>query len=896
MQSLLDGGGFNKWITKEIFMSKHYKAASLAAAIALAMGSTAFAATLTTTQLPGKGDVVSGGATAVVTAATNTMDVTLTADTVIDWNKGTDLNSTGVAGFNVGSGATVNFTGAFGVLNIDSTGSASQIMGDVNAAGSVFIANNNGVIVGNGASIKSTAGGVGLIANTRGGGTFDGSAVSASIEYQGAGGDVTVAKGASLNGFTTVLVSGGGNVNVDLSALTGGAATIQAGFKNSSSTLVHDNTSAVLTATGDMGAATLAAFHSAGNASTSGTLALGSNARVDGTLTNTGALTLDATGFVIDGGLVNNKTVLQAADAFMGSLVNAGAYDGAAHSLTTTDGGITNNASIKGLSSATIKGDFTNNGQFVSTGSLDVNGGGNVVNKGQATMGGSVSINEGGNFSNEGTLTLTGNVDVTNGSVANSGKLTVNSDVYTRSNTTAGKGFTAAADYSITNTGTITAASGDLNIIANNDDFSLRSGTKNDSTGSVSNTGTLQVNAGGTLDVEAYNDVNLAGTVQAYTGTKYAALSATNSLGWLYVWAGNYDGNALDADGVATVSTDLTTGTYAWIVGNQVKLMANLSSVDSAGDAAGTIDIVGGAKADGDYAVRVAAGKTVIADAINVDGDQAGNESNVILQGTLAAQDITFGSNNAVSDVFSGPAGGLSLFNNGSDPSLTFFFTGAVKTAKYNNASNFRFNGLSVMTDGSPLALYLDPTAYTTNGTSNGLSAVNLLVNGDVNLTSPVVGTVAAGDSSVTGIVNIPNTHLVLQSSGNISTVGGFYWPGYVYLGTVLADADGNALPGTLGMGTITTGGDFSNVLPGDIAGASGIHFITQFPMSLGGDVITNANAWVNFGTALMTAKYSSEQGSTGPFFGGSAGAGTVINYDVLDESSFNTAPPSSTR
>jgi hypothetical protein len=299
---------------------------------------------------------------------------------------------------------------------------------------------------------------------------------------------------------------------------------------------------------------------------------------------------------------------------------------------------------------------------------------------------------------------------------------------------------------------------------------------------------------------------------------------------------------------------------------------------------------------DGDYAVRVAAGKTVTAAAINVDGDQAGDESNVILQGTLAAQDIAFGFSNPVSDVFAGPAGGLSLFNNGTDPTLAFHFSGIVKTAKYNNASNFRFNGLSVVTD-SPLKLTLDPTAFETNGTSNGLSAVNLLVNGDVELTSTATGTVATGGSAVTGVVNIPNTHLVLQSSGNISTGGaGFDWPGYVYLGTVMADADGNALPGTLGMGTITTAGNFSNVLPGDIAGASGIHFITQFPMSLGGDVITNANAWVNFGTDLMTAKYAGEQGVGGPFFGGSQGAGTVINYDELDESRFHTATPSSTR
>lgn len=55
-------------------------------------------------------------------------------------------------------------------------------------------------------------------------------------------------------------------------------------------------------------------------------------------------------------------------------------------------------------------------------------------------------------------------------------------------------------------------------------------------------------------------------------------------------------------------------------------------------------------------------------------------------------------------------------------------------------------------------------------------------------------------------------------------------------------------MPGTLGLGQISTGAEFNNVLPGDIAGASGIHFITQFPLDVAGKVTTNANAWMNFG------------------------------------------------
>ena len=77
---------------------------------------------------------------------------------------------------------------------------------------------------------------------------------------------------------------------------------------------------------------------------------------------------------------------------------------------------------------------------------------------------------------------------VTNGSVTNSGQLSLsNGNVETRSDSTAGQGFTAGADYSITNTGVITS-SGGLYLIANNDLWNERNqaaGTTNDSTGSV---------------------------------------------------------------------------------------------------------------------------------------------------------------------------------------------------------------------------------------------------------------------------------------------------------------------------------------------------------------------------------------------------------------------------
>jgi len=885
-----------------------FKLATLAASIALAMASTAaMAAAPTATQLPGAGSVATGAASGgTITSGAQT--ITFTGNTVINWGvaSGATINATSQpGGFNIGSGANLGFTDSASagsaVLNVDVSGNASQIFGalTMNAGGgNLFVANSNGIIVGATASISGPAE-VGLIANTRGTVAFDGTASTTSIEYQGSGGNVSVAKGATIDGATGVLVAGGGVVNVDLSAFTGGALTLQAGVKNSTSTLVHDNTSATLTAAGTLGGASLVNFSSAGNASSSGTLDLGGNARVDGTLTNTGTMDLGAS-FGIKGAVVNNKTMTQSANVSMGSLSNAGAYAGNTWNLTATNGGLSNNGLMSNMGYVSLTGgDFVNNGQFASNDNgLDTYGGGSVTNNGQVTGLSYVDINEGGNFTNTGSMGFTswGWVWVENGSITNTGLMSGLDGLETVSNSTAA-GYTAGADYSITNTGTVSSP-GDLYLGANSDYWGDHNGTNNTSTGSVINgsTGVLQVGTGGGLQLQAHNDVNLAGAVQVKSGSTYKATSAANPLAYLDVYAGGYDGSMLNTTGVATVSTAITTSGGAYVAGNQVNLMSNLSSVDSSGTPTSSIDIVAGAQQASGYAVRVASGATVTADSIQVNGDTAGDNPNVILQGTLAAQDIAFGNNVAVSDVFTGPAGSLSLFNNGSNPTLNFQFTGIVKTVPYNNApTNFRFNGLPVMTDGSPLGLTLNPVAYTTNGTTNGLSAVNLLVNGDVNLTSPVAPYVLANGSAVTGITNVPNTHLVVQSSGKIATTGNFYWPGYVYLGNVLADATtGAALPGTLGLGTITTGGIFDNVLPGDIAGASGIHFITQFPMSIGGDVVTNANAWVNFGSDLLTQAYASGT-LAGNFFGGTQGAGTVVNYGALDPSLFHSQPPSAT-
>lgn len=810
-----------------------FKVAALAASIALAMGATsAMAADPAANALPGQGKVVAGALTAAdVTIATGTSNMTIAngaSANVINWGAdatATGLNKTGAAGFNIGSGATVDFSGAGAVLNIDSTGNASQIFGALTAGGAVFVANSNGIIVGSGGSI-TTPGAIGLIGNT----TFATSPATAfdgtpgSVAYNGAGGDVTVQTGASLDGGS-VFISGGGNVNVDLGALVGGAATINAGLSNLASP-VTPNKNANVAITGTLGGGTIAAISSAGTASNVGVLDLsGATVSVKGVLTNSGDLTLGAA----NGTVVNQGKLTTGGAATFASLTNAGEYD--------------------------------------ANTSITINSGGNLTNTGKIAGAGVVAVNE--------------------GNINNSGSISGVTSLATQSDSGA-TGFASGGQYYINNTGSISGTAG-LTINANT---TRVGGTANDSTGSFTNTGSLNVAAAGdALTINANNNVMLGGMVQA--GTPPKALSATNALGSVSLYAGGGT-TPFTGNGALTVMARIFAGNVD-LAGPQVKVMSNVTTTG------GDVNIVAGAASATDYAVRVGGGATVAAGTggdLYIDGDKSSHNPNVILQGTLSADDIYLGQTNNVSDVFSGPNGGLVV--NGATPDVEFNFTGIIKTAKYLNDANFRYNYLPISAPKAtgPVNLILNPTAYTTNGTSNGLSAVNILVNGDVDLSGggAYAASLSGVGSAVTGVVNTPNTHLVLQSTGNIATTADFYWPGYVYLGTVDTNADGSAAPGTLSSGgTITLGGNFTNQLPGDVSGASGIHFMSGNALVGTGQVTTNANAWVNFPTDLLTQSYAQGLLTTPTFFGGTA-TGLIVNYAKLPASSFNTHPVDATK
>ncbi len=137
------------------------------------------------TQMPGGGQVIAvnagttvngGGVGSTITGLGSGAAVTLANSgssspwAVIRWGQGgssapTAADSTNPQGFNIGSGSSMTFNailpryaGYGAVLNIDASGNASEIDGTLNTSQlDFYLANGNGIVIGNGATINAAA-------------------------------------------------------------------------------------------------------------------------------------------------------------------------------------------------------------------------------------------------------------------------------------------------------------------------------------------------------------------------------------------------------------------------------------------------------------------------------------------------------------------------------------------------------------------------------------------------------------------------------------------------------------------------------------------------------------------------------------------------------------------
>ncbi|MBW9249302.1 MAG: filamentous hemagglutinin N-terminal domain-containing protein [Acidithiobacillus ferriphilus] len=209
---------------------------TIAVSVALALSAPAAFAlpTIAPTQLPGNGAVNYGTATASINTNTNTGTVTVASGaTVIDWGVTTGatlFSGSSTPGFNIGASAAVifnnNSAGTAQVLNVDVTGNPTQIYGALSAttggsaiagdAPTIFVANANGIVVGNGAVINAPTG-LGLVNADLSGSAAQSLATMGvlPLSFQGATGGVSISAGADLHGIGSfLLVAGAGTVNI----------------------------------------------------------------------------------------------------------------------------------------------------------------------------------------------------------------------------------------------------------------------------------------------------------------------------------------------------------------------------------------------------------------------------------------------------------------------------------------------------------------------------------------------------------------------------------------------------------------------------------------------------------------------------------------------------------
>lgn len=209
---------------------------TIAVSVALALSAPAAFAlpTIAPTQLPGNGAVNYGTATASINTNTNTGTVTVASGaTVIDWGVTTGatlFSGSSTPGFNIGASAAVifnnNSAGTAQVLNVDVTGNPTQIYGALSAttggsaiagdAPTIFVANANGIVVGNGAVINAPMG-LGLVNAVLSGSAAQSLATMGvlPLSFQGATGGVSISAGADLHGIGSfLLVAGAGTVNI----------------------------------------------------------------------------------------------------------------------------------------------------------------------------------------------------------------------------------------------------------------------------------------------------------------------------------------------------------------------------------------------------------------------------------------------------------------------------------------------------------------------------------------------------------------------------------------------------------------------------------------------------------------------------------------------------------
>jgi len=538
----------------------------LIGALALALAApAAFAASLTPPPAGALPGTFFSNTTATYTGngTQATISYSNASATVMQWGGGTSgtltstvtptlASSTGaamnnVAGFNIGSGATLTITNTnsatgTGLLISDVTGQASQIYGTlaVSNAGPLFIANANGVVVGTSGAVNNGTAGVGILGFAQDAASFaSATTVAASVNVPV--GQTLVNKGdVTVNGTISagpVLIAGAGNVNVSQSGAAANgwnivagenftftgmtAASVSGAFAGGSTAVVNLAGGASSTAAAFSGAV----VNAAGNVNLSNYVAaLSSSSAIAGTLTNNGALSANtlAAGSIVNNGIINASGAV---------------------SLTATNGSVTNNGSILNAGNVTLSagmsaGTAVNNGtiNFASAGSALTMSGFNV------NLYGTVNANVGSAATALSATNALSNVSLAAATAG--GVLNLGTTLFASSGTLAGAAVRVVSG-GLTATGatgnvTVTIGSGAVTSGANTYGYNLSvfpGATLSAGTGTMSVSGATGANgsninldgtlAGGSISVQA-NNINGLGGFNITTSTG-GSLTATFS-------------------------------------------------------------------------------------------------------------------------------------------------------------------------------------------------------------------------------------------------------------------------------------------------------------------------------------------------------------------------------
>lgn len=558
---------------------QQFRVKPLAAAVGLAMAvpfmiSSAFA--VTQGNLPVNGVVATGSATFTVTSGsagnfsqTAAATVTVSANnTVIDWNatdKSATLNpdaSGSYGGFNVGSNATLTINGSGdNVLNVDTTGNPSDLYGTINGTANVFVANANGIVVGNGATISLPV--IGLLgSNTT---KFDTSG-NLPISFSGTSGSVDVNSGAVVSG--TLIVAGSGTVNVDStnpnlllpSTVIGGASGTLAtsgAFTpaysdpagGSSVTLSSAPTTvnlAIGSATSPIQQGAVGTVYANGDINNSGDITA-TGLYFTGTLSNSGIL---QTSFIEgpsgnnNSGIYNNSTLA----APMGNIANSGSI---------TNGGVNNGTSTNGTATSGFNVDVA--GSFVNTGTISVGG------TSSSNMGSPLIVTA-GSINNSGTINLASTnsgysqlyMTATSGSLTMGGTLNAATLTTTdlSASTVAGNSLNVNTTISETNPGYLnTGTFSGFNVNVN---APVTAGTAQDN-------GVIKVTVGGApgaqmgvLSIASVGTLSAVGTTNGNSSVKVSADSAPYNVNLAGSVSGNKVSflNAYNVQGAGLITAD----------------------------------------------------------------------------------------------------------------------------------------------------------------------------------------------------------------------------------------------------------------------------------------------------------------------------------------------------